>query len=182
MKKLGVEKMKEIIEQSEEVTAIATVAGMDVMTFQDAQKANRAELAFGKEEDLGERRTVAGGLSYASSNAKRLAIDPDMYFINRYKRVEETNEKGEKTVKYYVVTDYRAIQEQASGAIYTPNVVAYVVERNNSRHLVVTGQELISEREFVNDFGKKLKNEDMARIAKAMGTIAKALESDALAF
>lgn len=182
MTALGVEKMKEIIAQSEEVTPFATANGRDILSFQDAQKANRAELAFGKEEDLGERTATEGGLSYASSHAKRLAIDPDVFFINRYKRVEEADEKGKKTTKYFVVTDYRAIKEQNTGNIYTPNVTAYVIERNASRHLVMTGQEQIREHDFVNNYTGRLSNEAMMRITKAVTANSKVQTVDELAF
>lgn len=185
-------KMKEIISDAEGIRPIAKIDGKEVMSFQDAQKANRAELVFGQDEDLGDRNINPDGLTYASSHVKRAAIDPDVYFANRYKRVVDKVEipgkkeldppKIEEHIKYLVVTDYRAIQEQASGALYKANIVAYVVEKNAKGQLVITGQELVGESDFVNNFGRKLKNADMAKIATAMKQVGATEEADSFEF
>lgn len=192
MKTGKMSRMKELLSEAEDAKAIATIDGKDVMDFQSIQKVNRAELAIGEDEDLGDRNVNPDGLTYASSKVKRTAIDPDVYFANRYKRIVETEEiPGKKEldpptvlekIKYQVVTDYRAIQEQASGALYKANIVAYVVEKNTKGQLEITGQELVSEFDFVNNFGRKLKNEDMKKIASAIKQTGDTAEADSFEF
>lgn len=183
--------MKALLDDADNVKTIAKIDGKDVMNFQDIQKVNRAELAVGDDEDLGDRNVNSDGLTYASSHVKRTAIDPDVYFSNRYKReVERIETPGKKEldpptvtehVRYLVVTDYRAIQEQASGALYKANIVAYVVEKVKGK-LEITGQELVAEQDFINNFGRTLKNEDMAQIAGAMKKVGATAEADSFEF
>lgn len=184
-------KMKEIISEAESAKVIAkTTDEVDVMTFQDVQKVNRAELAVEETEDLGERKVNPDG-SYAASKVTRVAVDPDVFYENRYKRiVEETvippKKEGDeetviKNVKYLVVTDYRAIKEQKTGMLYTNSVVAYVVEKVNKK-LTITAQEHISEREFLNDFVGRLENSEMKKIMNSISSVKEQPNTDKFEF
>ena len=183
--------LKQILDEAEEVKPIArTTEGTEVLTFQDVQKVNRAELVADEPQDLGERKINPDG-TYACSNTSRVAIDPDTFYENRYKRVveqveEPAKKEGDKPklvdrVKYYIVIDYRAIQEQRSGTIYTNNVLAFVVEKEK-KGLMITGQEHISEREFVNDFTGRLQNSEMAKIIGSIETMKEKPNTDKFEF
>lgn len=106
------ETMKEILNEADSASVLMIVNGREVYTFDDAQKLNKAELmeqkATGKQPEIADRLINPDGLTYAASNIKRTAIDPNTFFENRYRKT------GGKAPKYEVVTDYRAIKEQAS--------------------------------------------------------------------
>lgn len=183
--------LKQILDEAEDVKPIArTTEGVEVLTFQDVQKVNRAELVADEPLDLGERKVNPDG-TYARSNTSRVAIDPDTFYENRYKRVVEqievpTKKEGEEPklvdkVKYFIVTDYRAIQEQKTGMIYTNNVLAFIVEKEKNK-LVITGQEHISEREFVNDFTGRLQNSEMAKIIGSIESMKEKPNTDKFEF
>lgn len=177
---MGHSVMRDILNDAAEVKPLMAVNGKEVYSFDESVKLSKAELmeekASGKIVDLGERTVNPDGITYASSNIKRAAIDPGTYFANRYRKT-----KTKDGVKYEVVTDYRAIKEQGTGRVYTDNIIAHVVAKNAEGKLVVETNKVISADEFVRNFKNMLDTESMIKILDVLRTADNAgMEADKL--
>lgn len=173
---------------------VTTVNGMEVYTFEDAANLNKAILRKGPEQfpEVSERETINDGLGYTSSRRWNVAINPASYFDNRYRKIliagqpeikaTKTNE-GQKAipdrVKYEVVIDKRAIQEQSSGRVYSNNIQTYVVEKVKGKLKIETN--VVSDTEFINEFKHRMSDNDMKSVLDAINNIsAQAAEPQAL--
>lgn len=154
--------LQQILDETE-ATPISTVNGMKVYDFHDTVKVTNRELAVeklqGKEVDFGERETRENGLAFTHTKCNAVAINPENYFINRYRKLKEKT----KTI-YEVVTDYRAIKEQNSGRVYTNNIIVHRIALTSDK-LEYIGKKIISDSEFINEFKGKLNVEAMEKIA-----------------
>lgn len=157
--------LQEILNETES-KPIAQVNGRNVYDFEGAVKVSNRELAEeklqGKKEDFGQRVVRENGLAYTSTKCSAVAINPENYYLNRYKK----SKKGSQTV-YEVVTDYRAIKEQSSGRVYTNNIVVELVGKAKDG-LEYLGKKIISDTEFINEYKSKLNTEAMEQIAKVI--------------
>lgn len=156
--------LEEIIKNGE-ATPIAKVNGRNVYTFSDAVRVNnkeRAEEIYEGKVDFGNREVREGGLCYTRTQCHTVAVNPDNYYLNRYRKKKE----GTKTI-YEVVSDYRAIKEQSTGRVYTNNVVVDMVE-NSKDGLKYVGRKNISDTEFINEFKNNLNNESFQKIASVI--------------
>lgn len=156
--------LQQIMQQAD-VEPIAHVNGRDVYTFNDAVKVNnkeRAEEILEGKVDFGNRQTREGGLCYTRTQSHSVAVNPENYYLNRYKKTK----KGTSTI-YEVVTDYRAIKEQATGRVYTNNIVVEIVE-NSKDGLKYVGKKTISDSDFVNEFKNSLNQDAMQKIASVI--------------
>lgn len=92
-----------------------------------------------------------------STPRKRLVVNEDIAFINRI-RVN----KGDSTIS--IVIDYRAISEQNTGTLYTPNVLSYIIgkvsESKKETKYAVKNVETVNEVDFINEFKDTLKSSD----------------------
>lgn len=156
--------LEEIIRNGE-ATPIASVNGRNVYTFSDAVRVNnkeRAEEIYEGKVDFGNREVREGGLCYTRTQCHTVAVNPDNYYLNRYRKKKE----GAKTI-YEVVSDYRAIKEQSTGRVYTNNIVVDMVE-NSKDGLKYVGRKNISDTEFINEFKNNLNNESFQKIASVI--------------
>ena len=159
--------MLDILNEAKEVAPVTNINGKDAYTFEDSVKLSTAELlerqAMGEPVEFGEREVSVDGLSYLSSNIKYVSIDPEKHYINRYRKVTKS---GKDT--YEVVIDYRAINEQAQGIVYTNNVTVYVIAKSG-KDLVLDGIKTVSADEFINGFKNKLDIKSMKLIMDVIG-------------
>ena len=156
--------LEEIIKNGE-ATPIAKVNGRNVYTFSDAVRVNnkeRAEEIYEGKVDFGNREVREGGLCYTRTQCHTVAVNPDNYYLNRYRKKKE----GTKMI-YEVVSDYRAIKEQSTGRVYTNNIVVDMVE-NSKDGLKYIGRKNISDTEFINEFKNNLNNESFQKIASVI--------------
>lgn len=167
--------LKSILAEADTAEIIEEVNGVPLMTAADALKMNNADTverqAMGKRPEVGNREPAPDGIGYARSRVKRAIINPDTHYDNRYRKADNDT--------YEVVTDYRAVQEQSSGQVYTNNIIAYVVTKSG-KGLKVTGTKTINPDEFTSEFKGKLDVASMLAINKAiskMGTAAAQLDS-----
>ena len=153
--------LEEIIKNGE-ATPIANVNGRNVYTFSDAVRVNnkeRAEEIYEGKVDFGNREVREGGLCYTRTQCHTVAVNPDNYYLNRYRK----RKVDDKTTLYEIVTDYRAIKEQSSGRVYTNNIVVEMVE-NSKEGLKYVGKKNISDLEFINEFKRELNHESLAKL------------------
>lgn len=151
------EMMKQILNDAEDVKPIARGKdGLPIFSFHDAQKLNRADLVDEKltgNADMGQRAFTKDGAGYLHGNYKRSAIDPDVYFDNRYMVSDDKKQ-------WYVVTDHRACNEQSTGKVYTNTLVAYVIGRKQGKGIEVKKTIVVTPDEFITKYLYKLDNSD----------------------
>lgn len=157
--------LEEVLHETE-AKPIAKINGVDVYTYAEGQKVNRLHLAeekiTGKQDEIKERPTTADGMHYLHSETKVSVINPERYFLNRFR---QTTYNGAKAIE--IVTDYRAINEQKSGRIYTNVVNTYILgekQVNKTKKLELLAQSTVSDKEFCTDFRQKLGVEDAKKV------------------
>lgn len=163
-----------IYEEADKAKPIAKINGIPVYDVKDGVALDKAELLEqktfgGKRVETGQRQMTPDGLSYVSSNIQRTVIDPEIYFENRFKRIDvasPTEKDPDRTFPgYEVVIDYRAITEQASGNIYTNHVNAFIIGKKTEKATPsVLGHRSVSPDEFINDFREKFDSTSMATV------------------
>lgn len=145
--------LKEIIEKTENIKPMGTINGKPVISIEEQRDMALLEHMTGQEK-LDTVQFNPDG-TVACTPGGTLAINPDVYFINRCKKVKDT---------LYVVTDYRAIQEQGSGNVYMKSIPAFVIKRDEKGSLALDKVATISDTEFISDFDLILDREAMAQI------------------
>ena len=116
-----------------------------------------------KDVDRGERELKNGGTQYRKSRRRAVAVNPESFTLNRYRKMTDENGK----VTYEVVTDYRAIKEQKTGQIYKNALTAYVIGKQG-KGLTVLDVKSIDDKEFVSEFRGALDVEDMKDVIRAI--------------
>lgn len=156
--------LTQLLQEANGRKPVATINGRDLYTVEDAQKRNEAELIEAKAghpvQNLGDRQMNANG-TYSHGLYKNVVI-PEGFFSNRYRKVGK---------KYEVVTDYRAIQEQATGKVYTDNIVVHVIIAGKNGGVELETTRIVSSSEFVREFKKKLDTESMKKIYEVISTV-----------
>lgn len=146
--------IKELIEKTENVKPITEVNGVKVVEPEEQRDLAMMEALVG-DGSLGTVQMNPDG-TVARTPVKYASVNPEYYYINRYKRVKDS---------YYIVTDFRAIWEQAGGEVYVKQIPAYVVVRDkDTGNLKVDKMVMISDTEFVSDYTHILNREAMAQI------------------
>lgn len=169
-------RLKEVLEETESVKEIGENAGTKIYSVADDRTIAKSELIekrLGVEPvDLGERKTRNNGWAYARSRRTHLASEPDKLYANRFREAKH----GDIDV-IEIVTDYRAITEQASGEIYKELIVVYVIGRKSQgrgSRLEVLEKKTITAKEFVNEFINELDEDGMKKVAVAIAVDASA--------
>lgn len=155
-------KMVEVLNQAEEVNPLAEVNGIKVVSFEEAQTLNQANLMrkeMGEETETGDRTFNPDG-TIARSKTTVAAVNYDSMFLNRYRMVKR---RGENNV-LEVVVDYRAIREQERGHIYVQRIQSFIIKRNDAGELELEQITTVSDREFISEFTHQLNAKAMAEI------------------
>lgn len=141
--------LEQIINETE-AQPFASIGGVDVYTFEEGAKKNRKILAEeklnGKVDELGDRELQKDGIHYTRSKTNVKVVNPSRYFDNRFRQI---NYDGKKAIE--VVVDYRAIQGQESGQIYTTLINTYIFGEKYKK-LAVIGKSKVTDIEFGNEF------------------------------
>lgn len=156
------ERMRELYEKADNITPLAEKDGHKYVTFEDAAVLN----SLNAEEPRGtglQTRNPDGSL--ASTGKTVHAINPNYFFLNRYKV------KGKKlhVVSGHEPTGYRCIREQSSGRTFVKNIPCYVFAREKTEtdekgDLVLEKVITVSESEFIAEFTNTLNNKSMAEL------------------
>lgn len=144
--------LKEAIEKTENIKPVAVENGIPIVSFEEQR--DMAVLEKMTSPGIGEMQFNPDG-SVARTPVKAAAVNLDNYYINRYKKVKNT---------LLVVTDYRAIKEQSTGAIYVKQVPAYTIARDGEGNLYLASVVNVSDSEFIADFTHTLNREAMQQI------------------
>lgn len=147
--------LKDLIRKTEEIKPIGRENGKDVVSIEDQRDQAYLEHLTGQ-STLGAVKFNPDGMTVARTpGSNTVAVNPDTYFMNRIKKVKNA---------LYVVTDYRAIQEQGSGNVYLKQIPAHVIKRDDNGRLFREKTVMITDQEFIGDFIEKLDREAMAQI------------------
>lgn len=150
------ERMKELYEKVDNVKPLAEKDGEVFVTFEDAAVLN----SYNADEPNTGMQTRNPDGSLASTGKRVHAVNPDYFFMNRYKV------KGKKMilVSGHTSDGYRCIKEQNSGRVFLKTIPAYIIARNSDGELYLEKQTVISDTEFISEFTNKLDNKSMAEI------------------
>lgn len=148
----NITELRDMIDRAENIKPIKEVNGVKLVTFEEQRDA--ATLDAMNNTGLDTVQYNQDG-SVARTPVKYAAINPDHYYINRYKKVKDS---------IYLVVDYRLITEQADGNVYLKTIPAFVIKRNDEKKLFLEKVVTVSDTEFVSDFTHILGREAMAEI------------------
>lgn len=150
------ERMKELYEQVDKVRPLAEKDGKVLVTFKDAAVLN----SYDADEPTTGMQTRNPDGSLASTGKRVHAVNPDYFFLNRYKV------KGKKMyiVSGHTTDGYRCIREQASGRVFIKTIPVYVIARDEDKNLVLEKVTTVSDTEFISDFTNTLDNKSMAEV------------------
>lgn len=150
------ERMKELYEQVDKVRPLAEKDGKVLVTFKDAAVLN----SYNADEPTTGMQTRNPDGSLASTGKTVHAVNPDYFFLNRYKV------KGKKMyiVSGHTTDGFRCIMEQASGRVFIKTIPVYVIARDEDKNLVLEKVTTVSDTEFISDFTNTLDNKSMAEV------------------
>lgn len=144
--------LHEVLEKTKKVTPVAENNGIKVVTFEEQRDLAQAALIENTTLDLVDYNDDG---TVRRTPTRFAAVNLDHYYINRYKKVRD---------RLYIVTDYRAITEQANGVIYAKQIPAYVIKRDENKQLQLEKMVTVSDDEFVADYTHTLNREAMKQV------------------
>lgn len=158
-------KTLQMLEEEREIREHRIIAEKDgevYVNFHDAAVLNSANAMEG--EGTGMQMRNADG-SLASTGKRVHAINPDFHFANRY-RVKKFGTKEKMYIVCAFTPDgFRLIEEQKRGRCFIKTIPVAVISRDaDTKELVLEKMDTVTESEFISDFKRELKNEDMAKI------------------
>lgn len=151
--------LRELMERAESVKPVAETNGVQVVSFEQQRDLALLDHKEGR-NDLGTIQMNPDG-TVARTPVRFAAVNLDNFYINRAKRVKD---------KLYVVTDYRAIQEQSTGSVYLKQIPTYVIKRGENKELMLEKIVTVTDAEFVADFTYILNRDAMAQVLPLLTT------------
>lgn len=156
------DEMKELYRKYDEVRPFAEKDGQLYVSFADAAVLNSVNASDPK--GTGEQVRNRDG-SIASTGKTVHALNPDYFFLNRFKVKGTGKNKKMLIVSGHEPTGWRCIREQEKGKIFIKTIPCYVFSRDEeSGNLVLEKVDTISDSEFISDFTNTLRNEVMAEL------------------
>lgn len=161
--------IKEYLEKAEQVKPIAERNGRKIVTFEDQR--NLATASNINKEHVGGLEWNKDG-SLARTKGTTAAVNPEYMFANRYKKVKN---------KYYVVTDFRAIEGLETNSVPYRHITASQIGEFEGR-VVCEKIVIISDEDFAKDFTRKLDFASMVKVLEAINDVGSEKEADKLEF
>lgn len=159
------EDMLAMLEEEREIRDNRIYAEKDgkvYVNFHDAAVLNSANAY--EPEGTGLRSYNPDG-SLASTGKTVHAMNPDFYFLNRYKLKRPNNRDQIWVVSGHTPEGFRCIREQASGRCFINAIpVAIITRDKETKELVLEKMTTITAAEFISDYTKTLDNKSMAEI------------------
>lgn len=151
------EERRILYDKADNVKPLAEKDGQVWVSFEDASVLNSVNAEDPKGTGL-QLRNADGSL--ASTGKTVHAVNPDYFFLNRYKV------KGKKLhiVSGHEPTGYRCIREQSKGHIFVKTIPVYIISRDEDKNLVLEKVATVSDTEFISDFTNMLDHKSMAEV------------------
>lgn len=168
------ERMRNLYEKADSIKPLAEKDNEVWVTFEDAAVLNSLEA----EEPSGTGMQTRNADGTIASTGKRVhAINPDYFFLNRYKV------KGKKlhVVSGHEPVGYRCIREQSKGRTFVKNIPCYVFSRDTeTKNLVLEKVVTISDNEFIADFTNTLDHQSMAELLPLITSYGNGVTADSM--
>lgn len=149
--------ISELYEKADNVQPLAEKDGEVWVSFEDAATINSLNALDQSGTGL-QTRNRDGSL--ASTGKRVHAVNPDYFFLNRYKK------QGKKLliVSGHEPQGYRCIREQSGGRCFLKNIPCYIICRDSDGTLYCESRTTVSEKQFIEEFNGVLNNSLMAEI------------------
>lgn len=167
------ERMRSLYEKADNIKPMAEKDGQLYVSFEDAAVLNSLNAEEPKGTGL-QTRNADG--SIASTGKQVHAINPDYFFLNRYKV------KGKKlhVVSGHTPTGYRCIREQSKGRCFVKSIPCYVFARNDDKELVLEKVITVSDTEFISEFTNTLDHKSMAELLPLITEVGNEMTADSM--
>lgn len=162
------DEMRELYARADKVRPLAEKDGQVIVTFEDAATLNSIE-AFDPQTGTGEQVRNADG-SIASTGKRVHAINPDYFYLNRFKVKGAGASRKLYVVSGHEPTGFRCIREQEKGKVFIKTIPCYVFSREKTEDkesvgkLILEKVTTISDTEFISEFTGTLDNASMAEL------------------
>lgn len=160
------------IEEVTGATPFTSVVGIPVYTADEYNKAmaeRRMEKAVaeanGKKVSSSKIKLNKNG-TVAATKVRPMLMNDEMFYSNRIRFVDSEID-GVKKRRLELVDDYHACKDQASGNVYTNNILVKVIEHTKKGKediYTLVEQKHIGVQEFINEFKELLSVDDMQTI------------------
>lgn len=155
------EEMRELFEKADAVKPLAEKDGAVYVTFEDAATLNSINAYDPKGTGM---KTYNADGSLASTGKTVHAINPDYFYMNRYRIKGKAGSREMQVVSAHTVDGFRCIKEQNTGRIFIKSIPCYVIVRDENGKLKLDRVITVSDTEFVSDFTNTLDKSAMAEI------------------
>ena len=157
--------MLEALKEEQEIRENRIIAEKDGQVFANFHDASVLNSVNAYDPDGTGLREYNPDGSLASTGKTVHALNPDFYFMNRYKVKQFGQKKKIYVVSGHTPDGYRVITEQQTGRCFIKSIPCAVISRDaDTKELVFEKMTTISENEFISDFTKRLDNKTMAEI------------------
>lgn len=153
--------MRELFEKADAVKPLAEKDGQVFVTFEDAATLNSVNSYDPQGTGM---KTYNPDGTLASTGKTVHALNPDFFYMNRYRLKGKPGSKELQVVSAHTVEGFRCIKEQSSGRVFTKTVPCYVIVRNEGGELKLDRVITVSDSEFISDFTNTLDRKSMAEI------------------
>lgn len=155
------DEMRELFEKADKVNILAEKEGEVFVNFEDAATLNSLNAYDPKGTGM---KTYNADGSLASTGKTVHAMNPDFFYMNRYKVKGRNGAKELWIVSGHTVDGFRCIEEQAKGRTFIKSIPCYVISRDDEGRLKLNRVTTVSDTEFISDFTNTLDNSSMAEI------------------
>ena len=158
------DEMLQLLQEEQEIRENRIIAEKDgdtYVNFKDASVLNSVAAYDGEGTGLIAHNPDG---SVASTGKTIHAMNPDFYFLNRYKVKGTGKQKRLYVVSGHTPDGFRCIQEQSKGRTFIKSIPCAVIMRDDDGNLALDTLTTISESEFISGFTKTLDNASMAEI------------------
>lgn len=149
---------KELFDKAEKVNPMAEKDGEVYVNFDEASTLNSINML--NEARTGMQVRNKDG-SIASTGKTVHAVNPDYFFMNRYKKKNKTTIL---VVSGHEPTGFRCIKEQETGHIHVKTIPCYVFVRTDDGELKLDKVATVSDSEFISDFTNTLTHKSFAQL------------------
>ena len=167
-------KFQELFNKADKVKPMAEKDGQKYVTFDEAATLNSLNML--DEANTGMQIRNKDG-SIASTGKTVHAINPNYFFLNRYKKKNKTTML---VVSGHDETGYRCIKEQETGKIHIKTIPCYVFVRGDDGELRLDKATTVSDTEFISDFTNTLTHKAFAELLPMITSYGRDITADEL--
>lgn len=168
-------KYKELFDKAEKVQPMAEKDGQVYVNFDEAATMNSLNMLNGEGTGMQVRNHDG---SIASTGKTVHAVNPDYFFMNRYKLSGKPGSKKLLVVSGHEPTGYRCIKEQEQGHIHVKSIPVYVFTREDDGVLKLDKVATVSDSEFISDFTNTLTHKAFAELLPMITSYGTGISAD----